>query len=79
MIKNLPAMQGIWTQSMGQEDLLEKEKAWTTANISKEKHCLLSRANKLWHQSKRNVPRECQEDRGQCNYVFSSVQLLSRV
>ena len=37
MIKNLPAMQGIWTRSMGQEDL-GKEMAWTTANISKEKH-----------------------------------------
>ena len=38
MIKNLPAMQGIWTWSIGQEDFLGKEMAWTTANISKEKH-----------------------------------------
>ena len=32
--------------------------------------CSLSRANEPWHQSKHNVPRECQEDRGQCNYVL---------
>ena len=24
MVKNLPAMQGIWVQSLGQEDSLEK-------------------------------------------------------
>ena len=27
MVKNLPAMQEIWVQSLGQEDLLEKEMA----------------------------------------------------
>ena len=27
MVKNLPAMQEIWVQSLGQEDLLEKKMA----------------------------------------------------
>ena len=27
LVKNLPAMQEIWVQSLGQEDLLEKEMA----------------------------------------------------
>ena len=27
MVKNLPAMQDAWVQSLGQEDLLEKEMA----------------------------------------------------
>ena len=27
MVKNLPAMQGTWVQSLGQEDPLEKEMA----------------------------------------------------
>ena len=32
MVQNLPAMQEIWVQSLGQEDFLEKAKA-THSNI----------------------------------------------
>ena len=32
MVKNMPAMEGMWIQSLGQEDALEKEMA-THSNI----------------------------------------------
>ena len=35
MVKNLPAMQKIWVQSLGQEDLLEKEMAAHSSILTK--------------------------------------------
>ena len=34
MVKNLPAMQEIWVQSLGQEDLLEKEMAMHSSIVA---------------------------------------------
>ena len=36
MVKNLPAMQEIWVQSLGQEDLLEKEMATHSSIFARE-------------------------------------------
>ena len=38
MVKNLPAMQEIWVQSLGQEDPLEKEWLPTPLFLSGESH-----------------------------------------
>ena len=36
MVKNLPAMQEIWVQSLGQEDPLEKETATHSSILAQE-------------------------------------------
>ena len=38
MVKNLPAMQEMWVQSLGQEDPLEKEMATTSVFLPAESH-----------------------------------------
>ena len=38
MVKNLPAMQETWVQSLGQEDALEKEMATTPVFLPGDSH-----------------------------------------
>ena len=38
MVKNLPAMQGTWVQSLGQEDPLEKEMAAHSSTLAGKSH-----------------------------------------